>query len=310
MAVLKVLPNLTSAPQDGKKDELAEREYRVTYLVQTDDPLDGPEVVLRAPGLPIIGATYSFANDIDLGALVRSLNARRLPDERLLWEVEVTYSSRNQGDDIVEQNPLDRPAKKRWSTEPYQRIIHHDRFGSPIFNSAHDTFDPPIMIDDMRLTLIYTRNEATNDIPFIFSFANAVNSDVFYGFQPGEVKLTHIESEEEKENNVIFWVTTYEFHFRRTITNPQAQIYKPNGNSWQQIPSIPPWSTTPLNVGFHELKSGKLVRITDTSGKPTPVPLRLNIDGTRMSASATPSQSVFLSFECYDVKPFTALGIS
>jgi hypothetical protein len=308
MAVTDVIPGVVRQPWRGSRDEQAIREYSVTYIVITDSPLDGPEVVLKAPGLPLQYSTYQFGNDRDLGATLKKKDAVRIDSELMKWEVNCNYNSRVEVVDFGDEDPPSRPPHKTWFTEPYQRIVTTDRLGSPIENVCHDEFDPPAMMDDSRLVLQYTRIDTTADMIFAFSFADAVNSDMFQGFLPGEAKVTSIKAVEHFEKSIMFWDVSFEIHFRRLIQNPPCNVYKPVANGWQRITEIPPWNKTLPNKGFWEFSGGQY-KIIRKDGAITPDPQRLAINGALIDKGAPLSAGVLLSFEVYQQKPFAPLGI-
>ena len=309
MGVTKVWQNLTSQSNHGELDEHADRTYLVTWGVKTDDPKDGVQVVGDAPGLPRLRQTYVFGNDRDIGSVVQRISPKRHSDDPTFWTVEIEYRSRVEIDaQREERDPIARPPEKEWSTDPYQMATSYDRFGNLIANTAHEVFDPPVMKDDDRLTLRYMRNEQAVDIPFIFSYRGCVNSDTFQGFRPGECKLSRIQSRRQVENAIEFWETSYEFHFRNTITTPQAQFYKPAGAGWQLLTEVPPWNLNLQNVSFHE----KVFVPGGAEWRPIPgakQPVRLWINGTRMPVDTPRDETVYLSFEIYEMKPFAPLGI-
>jgi hypothetical protein len=260
--------------------------------------------------VPKLYSGYGWGNDFDLGCTLREKNATRIPGEPLIWEIRLSYSSALETEPEGEISPLARPPKKRWSTQPYQRIATHDFYGNSITNTAHDTFDPPAMADDSRLVMTYTKNYTEADMIFAFGFRDCVNSDMFQGFTPGEAKLTNIESERFVERAIEYWATTYEFHFRNEIENPRAKIYRPSGEGWEQIDVIPPWNMTLLNVGFHEIGAANdCKRILDETKRPTAQPVRLKLDGKKMDCDAPRTDTVYVSYEIYRKRPYSPLGI-
>jgi hypothetical protein len=185
-----------------------------------------------------------------------------------------------------------------------------------IENQAHDEFDPPIMVDDSRLTYIFARNERAFEVIRSFSYRDAVNSDPFLGFEPGEAKIARIESNEEfdAEFGGYYWRTTYEIQFRATIDTAQARVtvVDAHGNT---LSKIPPWNVTVANVGFNQLvfdKSGNLTKIAcyDSQGKQPSTPQRLGLGGQQLIPTAPRELCPFISFQVYSVIPFAPLGIT
>ena len=313
MAVINVQPKLTSAPEDARERERGDLEVSITWVVTTDDPNDGPLTVLAAPGLPAMHAHYAIGNDVNTSLTVRERNPNRTANNRQVWEVECVYSSRTDTADFADPNPFARPPQVSWTTQPFQAVAKYDLYGTPLTNVINEEFDPPYMADDMRLTLSYTRNEATNDIPFIFSYRNTVNSDQFAGFAPGEAKMAGIEASRHVENKIVYWETTYTIQFKNRVVDPQSKVYLHMGNAWEQIGFVPPWNATLLNVGFHERVNvaggSQIVRFRDKRGSAVPNPQRLNIGGYRLEDKPT-ADSTFLSYAIYQEKPYAALGMN
>lgn len=304
MAVIKVYPNLTTEANHGELDEHAERTYVVTWMVETDDPRDGVQVVGDAPGLPRLRAVYVFGNDVDLGSICKRITPRRIPGNQTLWTVEVEYASRNEIDLFREdRDPLMRPIEKEWTSESYQDVMKHDIFGGLIGNTNNEEFDPPVMGDRSRLVLTVRRNEAAANIPFIFSFLDCVNTDAFQGFAPGEARLTRLSTRRQVENAQEFWETFYEFHFQRMLDVPGVWESSPDRRQWLPIHKFPPWNKTIMNAGFHErlVAGGPVTRILDVAQ-----PVKLTIDGLRAPIN---EDARWVSFKVYTHRDFAPLGI-
>lgn len=309
MAVIDVRQVLHSASREGELDEHAQRRYMETWYVETDDPLDGPQVVGDAPGVPRLFAYYVNGNDRDLGSRLKRIRPRRMAGETMKWEVELEYDSMLHREGEGERDPMLRPPTVRWATSAYQAVATHDIFGKPLLNSAKDEFDPPAMKDDSRLSLTITRNESNFVVALGFSYIDCVNSDPFFVGAPGEAKMISVESDLISENAITFWKTTYQIHFRRTITSPGATILNPQtGNV---VTNIKPWNITVLDVGFNEVAAGGAKnRILMTDKTRCVQPIRLDGSGTHLSPFDAPhSASWYLSYQVYAEKPFAALGL-
>jgi hypothetical protein len=93
----------------------------------------------------------------------------------------------------------------------------------PLMSSAGEIFVPPPMMDDSSLTLTMTRNEDINTPVLATSamFGNTVNSDVFFGLNPGQVKCQNITCQRQVKqlpNGTVFPYlrVTYLFHAKST----------------------------------------------------------------------------------------------
>lgn len=306
MSVTAVYPNLASAPQIGELDERAQRRYSNTWFVETDDVLDGPQVVGDAPGLPRLFSVYRFGNDLDLGSTCKRLRPRRVPGEQMKWEVEVEYDSTLHTTAEGARDPLARPPKVRWTTTPYQAIAWHDFFGNAITTRSGEEFDPPAMKDDDRFALSITRNEYAFAVGIAFSYRDTVASDSFFGFQPFEPKMVSVESDLIAENNITYWQTTYQIHFREIITGG-ANFIDPAGSplSWMK-----PWNLNLVNRGYYHIQGGKKLRIKDDSGvKDVATPWPLGANGERLAGNTPRTNQFLISYQVHPEKPFAALGL-
>jgi hypothetical protein len=275
-----------SSGRTGTVNEKGERSYTRTFQVITDSALDGPLYVRQAPGIPVRGSIYATDTEIDPGARVKSITPSQ-SDNPKVWEVRVEYSSTTEDE---QENPLERAPEISWSAAPYTRVAWKDNNGKAIVNSAGQYFDPPLEVDDSRPVLTITRNEASFNPSLAIDYQDAVNSDAFLGFSPGQAKVAMIQASSATENDVFFWRVTYEFAFRREG-----------------------WALSVLDQGRYEKVSGKPVPIKeyDTAGNAIPgshvtdpVPLS---GGSRLD-NPGPDSVQFLSFTVYKERAFSAFG--
>jgi hypothetical protein len=176
--------------RDGSSDEMFVDTLTRQFRVRTDSMLDGPSTISVANGLPRRWDIYQDPNGFpDLFARCQKLAVKQT-DDPFTWIATATYTSKRvfkeeakqaqKGGNQVDQNPLNRPPDISWSLTTYQRAVAFDASdGRPIMNSAADKFDPPIEIDDSRLVLVYSRNEATFTAQLALDYQDAVNSGVW-----------------------------------------------------------------------------------------------------------------------------------
>lgn len=309
MAVTDVRIGAIKGPISGGRKGPLQRQYVITYCVITDDAEDGAQVVLDAPGLPTDYTPYQYGNDVDTPALLRNKTATRDSGDPLVWWVEATFDTETE---VQNADPTLEPPDISWSTVSYSRVATHDIWGTPILNTAKDEFDPPASVDEGRLQLTISRNEAAFQIPLSFSYINAINSDPFYGFAPGTAKVVSVASAEERQGTLIFYRTTYVIQFRNLIVNPGCHVWDAKNNA--EVFVIYPWNLTLANVGFHEvhgLNPNQTIHIRHDGDRSKVVqPMRLDKDGVALRPFTKPrSDSWFVTYAIFPAKPFSLLGL-
>ena len=296
----------------GRSSEAATREYTRTFRVLTDDPTDGPLIVMIGSGLPQVGNAYTESSGaVDLGARCVSVDPQQDQDDPKAWLVTIRYSTApaaatsglgaggkgargGSGSDPSDdsQNPLLRPAEIGWSFNRYRKPIRKARlyatagavnpdFGTvvPVVNSAGDPFDPLPEVDDSRLILTVSRNEATFDPLFAIDYQDAVNSDLFLGAAPRQAKLNL--SAKRQWDKVIgpYYAVQYDIEFRREG-----------------------WLLSLLDAGRHDLNR---VVLLDNYGQPYSNDVPLNGFGAKL----TTDDYVFMDYVVYEERPFAALNL-
>jgi hypothetical protein len=250
--------------QDGEFNARGlSRRYTRNFSVKTDDGLDGAAVVVAYLSLPALYSSYTSGNDIDTAAYVDNVRAQRLGPK--LWHATVDYSTITPDAGQNVENPVDRAATVRWSSQSYQVPVTQDINGTPILNSAGDPFDPPVEREDKRRILNYSRFENSYSQIFADLYENAVNEDVFMGADPGYCRCNHIHGERHYEKGAYTWKVDYEFEFRR---------------EGYEIPV--------LDQGFRYLDSNDVAQtIRDGQGTPVSSPALLNGIGGLLTDSAS-----------------------
>lgn len=206
-----------------KNERSFTRSWRVIFDdVNThtgDEAVDAAEIYIKEP--------------YKLDAYLLNITSSSEDDDGYSFIVEAKYGP-YPSDYTV--NPLDKPYELSWSLAPYQTTTIEDIDGSPILNTAGDPFDP-IEIDDSRVVLTVTRNEASFDGPLAWEYRDAINSDEFLGSPPRTVKVAGITARRHYDQTVLrdwFFTVTYNFHF--------------NADGWRK---------KILSTGLRELVNGK-----------------------------------------------------
>jgi hypothetical protein len=286
MQVTSVAPKKNGSTT--RREQNGNRSYTRTWIVLTDDPRVGPKAVLDA--VPVLtGQTYDDGFEQDGRAFCVSVSATCTEEDGMQWEVVAEYGAF----DAVEfpENPLSRDPEISWEYQRTQEAVDREP-GDPeadpppkqIKNSAGDSFDPPLLRDVRKPILKLTRNEANFDPLLAFTFHDKVNSNPFFGADPGYVKIEGI-TPQRVHNPAIgwYWTVQYEFLFDTRTHDPQV-----------------------LNQGFKRLDDeGERVLCTDNNGEVVTSPVWLDEDGQQIPPDGDP---VYLQFQIYERIDFSFLN--
>ncbi len=267
----------------------------VTRTLQAlcDSKNDGPATVQAHASCPVKGSTYSYGSESDATLVCTGVSIEPVPGDdgypfSKVWKIDATYSNQvdtaSLGDD--EDNPLDDPAVIEWSSSVYQVPAIVDRDGNALVNGANEAFDPPHLLEEHRPVCIITRNEATYNAAIANEYANAVNSDVFAGIQPGYAKMLPPRARRLTRGSYTYWEVVYEIEISKRQYNPtgilaQGFKYRPAAGDQEQN------------------------YIDPATNQPPSSPILLNLNGTKaddpLGNGALP---VFHEFNFFPEKPF------
>lgn len=246
--------------RQGGEAEKGERTYQRTFRVFTDDTLDGPIQVRTALGIPRVGDPYITATEFDAGSRCQNVEGAQSDDPNV-WQVTATYSSKKEDPEKDKDDPLDRAAEIEWSSEKVSRVMDRDLTGKAVVNSAGEKFDPPIEVEESLPLVTITRNEDSYNYSLGLQYQDAVNSDPFFGFDPGQAKIKEIRARSQFENDQYTWKVTY------------AIVFKREG-----------WQTEVLDQGYWSVnEDGDKVLIKDVDNKPLSAPALLDGNGFEVS---------------------------
>ena len=282
MAVVSVVE---ASPPTGGWTATGERNWTRYFQVLTDSLSDGPVIVTTAAGIPTPNSLYVFGSESDGLAYAKSANAALLDSKkRTLWLVTVEYTTAEESScsDISNDDPMAEPAVITVSGSDFQAIAIKDKDGNAVKNSAGDAFDPPVMKNDSHLTLRIEKNVATLDLNFLSDYANAVNTDTFFGLTA-----------------------------RKWLARPAnaQQVYRGDCDPYWKISmeflsNFDQWDFSVLDQGFFKLDAGKRKRIAP-DGVHGSKPSLLDGAGAVLAVGAA---EVYLDFRVYKELPFADLG--
>lgn len=159
-----------------------------------------------------------------------------------LFVVTATYSVPPDGGSHNPEpdNPLDRPAEYSWEVGLTQEVVEVDINGDAIMNAAKDPPEQPCTRDIQLIFLNVARNENEFDASSAIASTNKLNSDDFFGAEPGQAKCVGIWSNKVTTPDSVYWPVRYRFEFREDGFKKRL-----------------------INRGFNMINGGNLVRIVD-----------------------------------------------
>lgn len=186
--------------------------YEAQWLVNATESKDGPDIVLRATGIPVPGDPWVYGNDVrnDVVCLPqRKANRFETTDPGFWWVVDTEFSN-----DAAYLGPVISINGQKYSKE-----VFRDRFGKALLTTCHERIKSPQAEFDfnrMQVEIEYPK-KLTLDLPLWTVLVNSgsLNSVVMWGFPERCVKMepyTVIEKWDEsfgKYFGVVFRFTTY-----------------------------------------------------------------------------------------------------
>lgn len=260
------------------RDSEGHRTYKLTCMVECDSKNDGPFTAIQAPGLPAIGSTWAFGNDIDLWAYC-------LPDMEVtqvhkagpnkFFLIQYTFSTkppdRQRCQDTQIQDPLLEPPGLSGNFVKYTEEATHDRFGLPIINSAFEQIrGPQVEFDANRMQIKIEMNVWPLNLPLIASMMDTVNKYPLWGLPPRTIKLSNAPwTRKFKGVCQEYFTRTLEFDinlrtFDRTLLDEATKVlnghWHPVTGEWilDNINGKPPNPSNPKHF----------IRLTDRQGNP------------------------------------------
>lgn len=197
------------------RDDEGHREYKITFLIESDDALDGPANIINTPGLPLIGSRWAFDNDTDLWAWCRTdcdVKPVSTRQPNFFWEVEFTFSTKpwRWCKDHPIEDPVLEPAKISGNFINQNHEAKQHRNGALIMNSAFEPVrGPKVEFEQTQPTVVIEQNLATLDITLLTSFKDTVNDRVLWGLPARTIRLRGMSWEEQ------FYGSCYKYYKRK-----------------------------------------------------------------------------------------------
>jgi len=223
MAVIRVAPKRGTG--EGLANDQWENAYTLVLNVWTNDPDDGPAVILSSPLVPKVGDEYATGNDYDPGSFCRTVTPRRDSSVDTLWEVTCEY--RNIPPESVEPNPVLRPAVFDWSNRREEFFFPRDSRGNWYRTPAGVPLEKPPPTRLSLLILTITKNVTNYNALAMNAAQDAVNTAPFLGFAPGYAKVEDIvPSKLQREGNWSYYTMETVIAFRRIPWHPHYEVAK------------------------------------------------------------------------------------
>lgn len=200
---------------EAERTEEGHRNYVVRFLVQSSNPLDGPQTVTFAPGLPLIGQPWAFGNDFDLWAFCTpyiKITPVVSKEANKFWILEYRFTTRPlfRCSDTNIENPLLEPQgiRGRWVNGTIGAT--KDKDGNAIQTSSFEIVEAEF---DRNLPVVeISQNTIKLGLSTFAPMVNNVNASTLWGQAARTVKLSTV-SWERKVWGVCGFYYTRVFNF-------------------------------------------------------------------------------------------------
>lgn len=254
----------------GARDREGHREFTIIHQVETTSSLDGPQVVMNAPGLPLVGSLWTFGNDLDLWAFCYP-DMRVTPDQtrgrepHVIWSVEQKFGTRplQRCQDTTIENPLNEPQDLSGSTRRKTIEANTDRNGTKILSSSHEpVLGTEVEFDDNDHIVTVEQNVLSLEQDTFLPLINTVNDATLWGFAARKVKLASVSWSRQLYGVCTFFYTRrFEFEINDNTfdTLPTDQGTKALAGQWDDCPPTA-WNTF---AGVDKTIASDFIRVKD-----------------------------------------------
>jgi hypothetical protein len=232
----------------GESADTSRREVggSIRFIVVADNDNETPLTARFATSAALDVPRVGVAHLDDPTQFCTGTTAQKRERALRIFDVTATYTNRV-GIDNQDTDPLNRAPIRRLTfqdvTEPYA----FDVLNTPVVNSAGTMFDPLPVRDVSRAILEIQKNVASANIAELAYYNNSVNSDNFWGWLPGEVRLKIVGGDEQEENLVRFVNVTYQLMFKETRNIVSV-------HDGRTLATVEGWDDVILNQGLYEVR--------------------------------------------------------
>jgi hypothetical protein len=251
------------------RDKEGHREYKIKWLVRSTSTADGPLTIANTAGLPAVGSTWSFGNDLDSWAFCwPQWRIAPVLDAEVseYWTVEQMFTTRplQRCQDTDIENPLNEPDKISGGFTKYTVEATHDQSGDAILTSSLEQIRGSVVERDAnRPTVTIGKNLLTLPLSTFAPMIDTVNDAGLWGLPARCVKLSNVSWQRNLYGTCTFYYTVnYEFDVRydtfdRTLLDEGTRVLAPGGDA-----------TDPDDFIVYKDKNGENTRvILDGSGE-------------------------------------------
>lgn len=195
-----------------------DRNYKIKWLVETDDPLDGPGRAMNCPGLPSPGSLWIFGNENDQYAYCMpnwTVNRfQTISEPSFHWVIEQPFTTKptiSQKQTTV-SNPLAAPPQLGGSFLKYQEEQRYDRNTKPILSMTGEYIrGKSVEFDSNKPTVTIEINYPTLGLD-VFSFLiDHVNDSAMWGLSKRMVKLSQVKWTRNMYMFGYYYTRSYDF---------------------------------------------------------------------------------------------------
>ena len=185
--------------QELKRDKEGHREYTLVSKVSTTASGDGPAIVLATPGLPAIGATWSFGNDSDSWAFCwpdMTITPMVTEEPSYYWTVEQKFSTKplDRCQDATIENPLNEPDEISGSFQSFRKEAIFDKDGDPFLSSSLEPLTGPALERDFNKAAVTVKmNISALPLSAYTAAMNTVNDATLWGLAARKIKLSNVQ---------------------------------------------------------------------------------------------------------------------
>jgi hypothetical protein len=247
-----------------ERDDNGHRAYSVTIFVRTDSYDDGPATIIQAPGLPAVGSTWAFKDDVDVYAYCTPWARvyHKLEGEgegSKVWYVDLKFTTRSmiRCNDGTIENPLDEPPMISGGFNPYREEAIFDRHGDLLLMSSMERMTgPEVEIEKGRPVIQISFN--VSELP-LADFSEmldkgAVNDSTLWGLPARCVRLAEVTWQ-----RYLYGVCTYYYRINYVFEvkfESWNRYIVDMGTKVKELDTEPISSTNPL-ITFNNPLTGK-----------------------------------------------------
>lgn len=186
----------------GGMDPEGHRWYKVTYKLSTTTNQDGPQQAMTCPGLPAVGITYAYGNEVDVwawrqpGVEVEPHGTYREGDFPKIWYATLTFSTKQRMIDKERPHgnqvgdPLAEWQKISGDFSSYTEEGVLDRFRRSIKTSSHEPIrGPHNEWDCSRPSVVIEQNVADLQLALLYRMKDTLNAAPLWGFPVRSIKF-------------------------------------------------------------------------------------------------------------------------